>query len=195
MNKNYLRYCMYLILSLILTTIGAGIGVHININYKVLLVLSIVLILIFMFAKGIVKQFAFIIFCFGEGLCLSPIVYSISNTSLMLCLGLTTLIVGICMIIGLISKDLSGWQNYLFVVLTVIVLYGIVGIFITLPNIAWIIILVFALYVCFDMNCFKLDSRNRTMSNDEILDHVMNMYLDILNILIELIKIFGDSDD
>ena len=40
MNKNYLRYCMYLILSLILTTIGAGIGVHININYKALLVLS-----------------------------------------------------------------------------------------------------------------------------------------------------------
>lgn len=195
MNNNYLRYCMYLILSLILTTIGAGIGVHININYKALLVLSIVLILIFMFAKGIVKQFAFIIFCFGEGLCLSPIVYSISNTSLMLCLGLTTLIVGICMIIGLTSKDLSGWQNYLFVALTVIVLYGVVGIFINLPNIAWIIILIFSLYVCFDMNSFKLESRNRTMSKDEILEHVMEMYLDILNILIELIKIFGDSDD
>ena len=195
MNKNYIKYCLFLLLSFILTTIGSGLGTVLNINFMGLLVGSIVIFVIFLLSKGIFKQIMFIIFCLGEGLCLSPIVQYYSNTSLLLCIGIAALITVICMIIGLLVKDLSFLGNVLFIGLTIIIVYSVIGLFVTLPSIAWIIIIIFSLYICYDMNNFKQEARYRELSNEEILDHVINMYLDILNILLELIKIFGGCDD
>lgn len=195
----YKKYSFYLILSLILTTIGTFIGTDLALSDNAFTygIVSIVIMLLFMFTKGTLKKIMFTMFCLGEGIFLTPIVDYYSSTSLYGCLLATTITVAIFAFIGYKARNLSLLGGMLFTSLICILLYNIVGLFIYLPSISLIIIIVFSLYVSYDMNRFKLavTQSNGYLSNDEILHHVMDMYLNIINILIHLLSIFGSKDD
>lgn len=197
-NKNYEKYIKYLILSLILTTIGAFIGGFLPRGFIMIYgISSLILLIVFMFSKGSFKRNVFYIFSIGEGVTLAPMLSHFTSVSLFGCLLITTFIVTTFTIVGLKTKNLSFLSEILFICLLSILLYCIVGIFIPLPSISLVIIVIFCLYVAYDINCFKRDSNANPngLSDEEILDSVMNIYLDIINIFIHIVSIFGGSDD
>lgn len=195
-NNNYKKYIYYLILSLILTTIGTFIGGYLSIeDIAVYSIFSIILLLFFLFSKGRLKRVLFYLFLIGEGITLTPILANYTVISIFGCLLITTLVVIIFAIIGLKVRDLGFLGGILSVCLISLIVYNLINIFIPLPSIALLGVIIFCAYVSYDINCFKNDAKFGDLSDEEILDSVMNMYLDILNLFIQILKAFGDSDD
>ena len=197
MNKNYINYFKWLLFSLLLT-IGGCIGgnlIHIPENlYKATLILDLLLIILFMFSKGNIKKIMFCVFCTAQGFLLTPIVNYYSNDLLIKVFIITFIITLAFGLIGFITKDLSFLGGILLSILTIFCIYGVVSLFISLPSSALIGVLLFSGYISYDFNKFKLETKYE-MDNEDILDHVMNMYLDILNLILQLIELLGDNDD
>lgn len=198
MNKCYLKYFMYLILSLVITFIGALVSPLLS-TFKVVILFaaSIILMLAFLFSEGIIKKILFFIFNFVEGMTIAQIILKSSKIDInviLTAIGLTAAMVIIFMIIGLLTKDLSGLGSTLFACLIVVIILSLVSMFINMPFLAYIIILIFCGYVAYDFNKFKnLVKRNKVLDDDNILNHVMDMYLDIINIFIQMLDILSDD--
>lgn len=199
-NLAYKKYIGYLGLSLLLTTLGTYCGGFL-IPYltKPLLIsyciISLVLVTGFCFSSGEFKKILFYVFTFGEGVMLSPILSIMTKVSIYKCLGITTGTVIIFALLGLVFKNLSLLGNILFGLLISLLGLTILSIFVPLPFLAYLGLGIFCLYLMYDINKFKLDSQYGYMDDDMILNAVMDIYLDILNILLYVIQIFGDSDD
>ena len=136
----------------------------------------------------------FCVFCISQGLLLTPIVNSYSSNLLIYVFVITFIITCVFGLIGFIVKDLSFLGNILLGILAIFCVYGIASIFISLPSLSIIGVVLFSVYIAYDFNKFKLEA-NIEMSSDDILDHVIDMYLDILNLILELIELLGDNDD
>lgn len=197
----YKKFISYLCLSLMLTTIGAYCGSYIvpfltKQLFIVCCVFSIVLIVAFMFSRGRVKKALFYAFTFGEGITLAPMLSIVTTTSIYRCLIATTLIVLSFSILGLKFKDLSFLGNILFGLLISVLGLSILSIFVPLPFLAYLGLGVFCLYLMYDINSFKLSVNQNTLMDDNfVLNAVMNVYLDILNILIYVLRIVSGNDD
>lgn len=195
MKESYLKFSNYLIFSLILTIVGAAVGSQMNPSYiKGFALLGFVIIIAFMFAKGALKKILFILFCFGEGFVLAPIVHYYSETDLVGCLILTMLITITMIIVGYKAKNLSFMGNILLILLFGLCFYSIIGIFFNLPSIALLGVLLFSAYIAYDINNFKRVAISRRLSSDEILNYVMDLYLDILNLFLQLLKLLGKDE-
>ena len=119
-----------------------------------------------------------------------------TKVSIYKCLGITTGIVIIFALLGLLFKNLSFMGNILFGLLISLLGLTILSMFVPLPFLAYLGLGIFCLYLMYDINKFKLDSQyGYYMDDDMILNAVIVIYLDILNILLYIIEIFGDSDD
>lgn len=192
MTNSYKKFASYLMLSLLLTIVGAYFGGNIQIKATMMsFIVPLLLIVMFSMAKGVFKKIFFAIFCFGEGLTLAPILSFYTEVELYKCLLLTFMITVVFLIIGYKSKDLGSLGKVLFIALIGLLLYQIVAIFITLPSIAILAVILFSLYIAYDINLFKKRAQRGLISDDEVLTHVMNIYLDIINLfmyLLELIK-------
>lgn len=192
MTNSYKKFATYLMLSLVLTIVGAYFGGNIQIKATMMsFIVPLLLIVMFSMAKGVFKKIFFAIFCFGEGLTLAPILNFYTDVELYKCLLLTFMITVVFLIIGYKSKDLGSIGKVLFIALIGLLLYQIVAIFITLPSIAILAVILFSLYIAYDINLFKKRAQRGLISDDEVLTHVMNIYLDIINLfmyLLELIK-------
>ncbi|MDR3596990.1 Bax inhibitor-1 family protein [Clostridium sp.] len=197
----YRKYISYLLLSLALTTLGAYCGSYLisSLSRTFLLIycfVSIGLMLGFMFSRGAVKKILFYAFTFGEGITLAPLLSILTTASLYRCLFATTLIVASFAILGLKFKDLSFLGGILFALLLSILGLSILSIFVPLPFLAYLGLGVFCLYLMYDINSFKLSvSRNEFIDDNFILNEVMNVYLDILNILMYVLRIISDNDN
>lgn len=196
-KQAYSRYCLYLSLSLILTIIGAFIGEKflmetiLNMNIFIELIIVIGSLLLVSHTKNNIKKIMFTVFCFVEGLFLSPILMSYTSTSLITAIGLTLVVTIICSIIGSKVTLKESFGKYLFVVLMCVLLYTIVSLFVPLPSINLIIMILFSLYIVYDMNVFISLVRYKYISNDDIINSVIQMYLNILNLLITILNIIG----
>lgn len=192
MTNSYKKFASYLMLSLLLTIVGAYFGGNIQIKATMMsFIVPLLLIVMFSMAKGVFKKIFFAVFCFGEGLTLAPILNFYTDVELYKCLLLTFMITVVFLIIGYKSKDLGSLGKVLFIALIGLLLYQIVAIFITLPSIAILAVILFSLYIAYDINLFKKRAQRGLISDDEVLTHVMNIYLDIINLfmyLLELIK-------
>lgn len=196
----YRKYISYLVLSLILTTVGTYFGSYLVVrNRQSLLIyafVSIGLILGFMFTKGALKKLLFYAFTLGEGITLAPILSILTTVSLYKCLFATTLIVLSFAIMGMKFKDLSFLGGILFASLLSLIGLSILSIFVPLPFLAYLGLGIFCLYLMYDINSFKLKVNNYGFLDDNfILNEVMNVYLDVLNILIYVIRIVSDNDN
>lgn len=195
----YRKYIFYLIISLMLTTIGAFIGNQITLFESSIpyFIISIIAIIVLFFSSGFLKQLALVVFCFSEGFALSSLMNYYSTDILFGCLLITTIVVIILGLIGLRAKNLSFLGTILFPLLIGIVIYYLISMVIPLPSISLLVIFVFVGYVSYDINEFKLavENSNGCLSNDEIINFVVDMYLDIINIFIELLSLIGDLSD
>lgn len=194
-QKMYGKYSAYLITSLLLTTVGCLLGMKFapNLNPLVLGIGSLVLMLGFLFSKGAIKESLFWLFCFGEGLMLSPLIAvmaEIDITLILQALFATTGIVTVFLLLGLWVKDLSWLGVFLFYGLLTAVLVSIASFFFAIPDLWYLGIALFSLYVSYDINRFKnrLIQAEGNLSHDEILGHVMSQYLNILNLFIRLLR-------
>lgn len=199
-KQAYNKYYLYLCISLIVTILGAIIGENflietiLGVNPVIELIIVVGSLLLVSFTKGIVKKIMFYIFCFIEGLFLSPLLLFYTSTSLITAIGLTLVVTIIGSFIGYKIKLKSSFGKYLFVALISVLIYSIAGIFIQLPAINLIIMILFSLYIVYDSNMFMESARRYALSNDDIIDFVINMYLNILNIFISILRLTGNDD-
>ena len=190
-NNNYKQYIQYLMYSLLLTTLGSFIGDFIPINFiLVYTFISLILILAFFLTKGPTKKIIFYVFSLGEGICLTPILQATTRTSFFICLAITTLTIAIFSIIGYKVKDLGFLKNILFIGLLIFLFYSIISFFIPLPSIILIGILIFCLYIAYDINKFKKTAGS--LSEEDVLNEVMDIYLDIINLFILILRLSND---
>ena len=197
MNYAYKKFSLYLMSSLLLTMLGACLGTYQEINLnpsfiKGTLVLSLVLVIAFLFSKGKLKKILFFIFSFGEGLTLSIILLYTSAVNLMACMILVVLITAVFLIIGIKVKSLRFMGGFLFASLLGLLVYQVIAMFIPLPSLALLGVFLFSLYIAFDINMFKIHVQSGVISDDDIINHAMSIYLDILNLLLNLLKIISD---
>lgn len=188
MSNSYKKFASYLMLSLLLTMAGAYLGGNIKVQITTIsTAIPFILIVMFSLSKGIFKKIFFSVFCFGEGLTIAPILSFYTDVELYKCLLLTFMITAVFLIIGYKSKNLGHLGKILFIALIGLLLYQIVNIFLTLPSIALLAVILFSLYIAYDINVFKKKVERGIINDDEILTHVMSIYLDIINVFIYLL--------
>lgn len=198
MNRYYIKYFMYLILSLIVTFVGALLSPLLStVKVVILIAASLILMLAFLFSEGVIKKILFFIFNFTEGMLIAQIILkstTINMSIILSAIGITIAMVVIFMIIGLLTKDLSGLGSTLFACLIVVLILSLISMFVNMPFLAYVIVLLFCGYVAYDFNKFKNEiKKNRTIDDDNILNHVMDMYLDIINIFVQILDILSDD--
>lgn len=197
----YMKFVVFLVLSLLSTTLGTYIGTLIKIEPSKpvmwgYLICSIVMIIAFKFASGGAKKALFVLFTLGEGAILSLVVSGVSSTMLYGAMGATTLIVFAFSILGLYLKRLDWLGNILYSSLFALLGLSVLSFFIHLPFLAYLGLGLFSVYVMYDVNKLKNDILDGACINDDdVMDSVMELYLDIINIFLYILQIMSDNDD
>lgn len=127
------------------------------------------------------------------GLALGPVinVYAQANPSaIWQAAGATGLFVAALGSVGYaIRRDLSPWWRILFGALVALLLFGIVGVFVTIPheNLIWAIagLVIFGGYTIFDFN------RLRRAGAQSAVPIAASIFLDVLNVFLFFLELFG----
>lgn len=199
--RYYKNYVAYLLLSLVLTTIGAYFGSYIvqfltRPQIFACGAISLLLVVIFVLSFGVVKKIIFYIFTFGEGITITPMLSLFTTITIYKCLIATTLIVLSFCILGFKFKDLSFLENILSALIIILIGLTLLDMFVHLSYLSYFGLGVFCLYVMYDINSFKLNINKRFdfIDDDFVLDAVMEVYLDVLNIFKYLLEMSSDDD-
>lgn len=196
-RNKYMLYAFYLISSLGLTTVGAFLGAELYIGELPLLIMFFGVLLWFIIANGLMKKIAFYSFCFIEGVFLTPLIESFleTNAEAFPCaIGATLLITIIALIVGYKMNDLSFLRTALVVSLLGLIITTIISWFIYIPFLVQIGAILFSVYIAYDMNAYKLELNytKGQISDDNVLGHVMNQYLNIINLFIRILNLLND---
>lgn len=187
--------------SLLAATVGAFIGLEmveaIRSWYWGLVILEIVALVGLMFLKdkpgiNLVLLFAF---TFLTGLTLTPLLSNVLGlpngaSAVVSAFLMTTIIFGVMSVYAMkTSKDLASWGKILFISVIVILIGSVVNIFLGSPmlqvGIAAIATLVFSLYIAFDTQMLLRGAFSSPV------EAAIALYLDVLNIFISLLQLFG----
>jgi modulator of FtsH protease len=90
-------------------------------------------------------------------------------------------------------RDLSSWSRVLFLALLALLVFGIVTIFVSIPaeNVIWSVagLVIFGGYTIFDFN------RLRRAGADSAVPIAASIFLDVLNIFLFFLQLFGGQRD
>jgi modulator of FtsH protease len=90
-------------------------------------------------------------------------------------------------------RDLSSWTRGLFWALLALIVFGIVAIFVAIPNANIIYAVaglgIFGAYTIFDFN------RLRRAGQDEAVPIAASIFLDVFNIFLLLLNLFGGESE
>jgi modulator of FtsH protease len=90
-------------------------------------------------------------------------------------------------------RDLSSWARVLIWALVGLLVFGIVAIFVSIPhaNVIWAVagLVIFGGYTIFDFN------RLRRAGMDEAVPLAASIFLDVLNVFLFLLELFGNARD
>lgn len=187
--------------SLLAATVGAFIGLEmveaIRSWYWGLVILEIIALVGLMFLKdkpGINLALLFA-FTFLTGLTLTPLLSGVLGmpngaSAVVSAFLMTTIIFGAMSVYAMkTSKDLASWGKILFISVIVILIGSIVNIFLGSPmlqvGIAAVATLVFSLYIAFDTQMLLRGAFSSPV------EAAIALYLDVLNIFISLLQLFG----
>lgn len=212
MKKNiYSNVFMWLFIGLLITF---GTGMYISDNAEALkkifssayifLIIAEVGIAIFLSARigkmsSTTAKVLYLLYTALSGLTFSAIFVVYKLTSIMLVFGITSALFLIFALIGRFTKvDLTKIGTYLFMILLGVIICSIINIFIgntTLDIIlSTISIVVFLEFIAFDIK--KIESLEGTIDDDNLAVYgAFQLYLDFINIFIDLLRIFGDTRD
>ena len=202
MSKLY----QYLAISLLATVVGFFVGLFfipesvIAIANTILLVFMVIMLigawimkLVKKKASGPIRFPMWVVYAFAfvEGALLYPaLMYYLASLGTIL---FAEIVIGTMVIFGVLAYiSFVGLGKVLFVILTVMVIVSIVNIFLRIDMISLILsavgILVFSLYILYDINQFKsaYEAGYINDSSDYSI-YVLNVYLDIINLLLDLL--------
>jgi modulator of FtsH protease len=131
------------------------------------------------------------------GLAVAPVINDYANAdpaALWQAAGATALFVAACGSYGYATRrDLSSWARTLFWALLALIAFGIVAIFVSIPNANIIYAVaglgIFGAYTIFDFN------RLRRSSPDAAVPIAAGIFLDVFNIFLFALQLFGGSRD
>jgi FtsH-binding integral membrane protein len=90
-------------------------------------------------------------------------------------------------------RDLSSWARALFWALLALIVFGIVSLFVSIPNgniiYAVLGLVIFGGYTIFDFN------RLRRAGNQDAVPIAASIFLDVFNVFLFFLQIFGGADD
>lgn len=207
----------YLSISLIFSLIGLIVGnmfIPVSVVYTLSNISSILIIVLLILAlfskKGMIpRRFSMnyvYLFTFIEGIFIYPLMnYYIYDLGIGMVI--SVLIATIIIFAGLsiyaknndTSKSLEYGRALSFILLGVII-SSILNIFfkssMTTIVISAISVLLFSFYIIYDINLIKRDIQYRQIADkDDLSIHVLNLYIDFINILLDLLRIVSKLDD
>lgn len=90
-------------------------------------------------------------------------------------------------------RDLSSWARFLFFALLALLVFGIVAIFVSIPheNVIWSVagLVIFGGYTIFDFN------RLRRAGSESAVPIAASIFLDVLNIFLFFLQLFGGNNE
>ena len=211
MKKNiYSKVFLWMFLGLLITFVTAY-CVSFNANalrtifktgfYWVLIIVEIGLA-IFLSARihkmqPTLAKICYLLYTFFTGLTFSSIFVVYKLTSITYIFGVSAVLFLIFAGLGRYTKiNLTKFGTFLFMMLIGVIILSILSIFIPGLNLvtAIISIVVFLGYIAFDMQLIK---KREGLLNDDNLAIIgaFELYLDFINVFIDLLRIFGDSRD
>ena len=144
-------------------------------------------------------RICYLLYTFLTGLTFSSIFIVYKLESILLVFGITSLLFLIFAIIGKTTNiDLSKLSTYLLMMLLGIIICSIVNIFLNNTTfdivISCISIVVFLGYIAYDVQ--KIKRLNGLITEDNLaVIGAFELYLDFINIFIDLLRLFGEADD
>lgn len=172
-------------------------------GYLVYLIIELIVAFILVFRitklKPLTAKILYISYTALTGLSFTGVFAVYTSSSLAFVFLVTAIIFGIFALIGKTTKvDLSNWSVYVFIALLSIIVLEIINIFLlnhTLNIILSIVgILVFTFYVAYDIQKALNRSYLVNCENKGIFC-AFQLFLDFINILIYILRLFGKSRD
>ncbi len=151
--------------------------------------------------KPVTAKVSFILYSFVSGLTFSSVFITYELSSIMLVFLITALIFGIFAVIGTVTKkDLTKFGSYLLMALIGIIIISIVNLFISIPQVDFIIsiivIIVFVGFTAYDVQRIKrLEKLSIIDENNLAIYGALQLYLDFINIFLELLNLMGKRDN
>ncbi len=195
----------------LLVTFVTGYVVSINPNmfysminsYLLLAIIEIVLVIILSARitkmNPLTARIMFILYSFVSGLTFSSIFVVYQMSSIMIVFLITALMFGMFSFVGYATKtDLTKIGTYLFIGLIAIIVSTIINIFIGNSMFEIIIcsisILIFLGFTVYDIK--KIKALESVIDEDNLAIYgALQLYLDFINIFIDLLRLFGNSRD
>ena len=209
LNKIYSKVFGWMFLGLLVTFITGYIIAN-NIN-MLLFVLKIPFIIYIILELGLViflsarihkmsdttAKICFLIYSFVTGLTFSTIFVIYELTSIIYVFGITALLFGIFAIFGHFTKlDLSKISTFLLMGLLGVIICSIINMFLgnsTFDLIITIIsIIIFLAYTAYDMQKIKRSINILPEENLAVIS-ALELYLDFINLFLDLLRLFGKS--
>ena len=216
-NKIYSKVFAWLFVGLLIT-FGIGYGTklylleHLDLalklftGYGLWIIIGIQLILAVVLSLGLrkfnstVTTILYLLYTALTGITFSSIFIYFKMDSIILIFFVTSLIFGIFAIIGSrLNVNLAKFGTYLFIALIGIIITSIINIFIGSSTLEMIIsaiaILVFTLYIGYDIKKIQELCNSDIDDNKVAVYGAFQLYLDFINIFIRLLEIFGKAND
>lgn len=150
--------------------------------------------------EEITAKILFCLYSFVSGLTFSVLFAYFQLESIIYVFGLTALLFGLFAFLGATTKvDLSKFSTLLFMGLIGVIIATIVNYFLNSNGfgqiISWICIIVFIGITAYDMQKIKRLQEYIPNENKIAIIGALELYLDFINIFIQLLRLFGKSKD
>ena len=198
MDQAYSKYLKALLWMFLATIGGMALGNVMPGIYLIAAIASLVLCIVMAFSKGTTKFVTTMLFSVTMGVTLEATLSMYQMDSIMLALGITLADVMICAYLALRpGANFLGLGKILFFSLIGVIIYEIVGIFLSLPAVHGIVIAIFTCYMLYDINKTKLliDEYGDNVPSDLVLHQAAQLYLDIINVFLRILRLLGKSRD
>lgn len=213
LNKVMSKVFMWMFIGLLIT-FGTGYYVSTNENmvynilstglYYILIIIEFVVVIVL--SARIKKmnpttaKLLFAIYSFVTGLTFSSIFLIFSLSSIMQVFLITGVLFGLFAVFGYFTKiDLTKLSTFLLMALVGIIICSIINIFIGSSTfdivISSISVFVFLMYTAYDIKKIRILENYYDNEDSLAIIGALELYLDFINIFLDLIRIFGNSRD
>ena len=134
---------------------------------------------------------------FGWWIAAFTILYTKTSVLFVLCLTVVT-VASLTVYAFFTKKDYTVYGSFLFTALIVLIVASLLELFFPIPIlrliIAYFSLMLFSIYLIYDVQLVIGDKKHKFSEDDYILA-ALNIYLDIVNIFIELLQLFGTRNN
>ncbi len=155
--------------------------------------------------SSLTAKVLFLVYAAIQGLFFSIVLLVTDPASFLFTLGLTTVIFAVMATYGYVTKnDLTKLGSLFMIGLIVLIIASVFNMFFQLPMLYWVITYmgtaIFIGLIAFDINRIKNQLIYMSSGNSEVLEKMeifgaFQLYLDFINLLLYLLRIFGRKRD